>query len=262
MMRPYKNVRNRSKPTNSWQRVGKWYGKITEGEGHYYHRNLIIPKTLDLLDLNINSRVIDFGCGSGILGRSVGPNVKYLGVDLSQTLVEEAKRQDRSNIHEYIVSDASDLSITDKQFTHAVFILSLQNMEDAEGAIENAISKLESGGRLLLVLNHPAFRIPRQSSWEIDEKSKLEYRRINRYMSPLKIPINMNPGDRSSKFTWSYHYSISEITNMMTKNEMLIERIDEWTSDKNSEGKSAKMENMARNEFPLFMAIVGVKKSN
>lgn len=260
MMRPYKNVRNRSKPTNSWQRVGKWYGKITEGEGHYYHRNLIISKTLDLLDLNINSRVIDFGCGSGILGRSVGPNVKYLGVDLSQALVEEAKRQDRSNIHEYKVADASDLSITDKQFTHAAFILSLQNMENAEGAIENAISKLESGGRLLLVLNHPAFRIPRQSSWEIDEKSKLEYRKINRYMSPLKIPINMNPGDRSSKFTWSYHYSISEITNMMTKKEMLIERMDEWTSDKNSEGKSAKMENMARNEFPLFMAILAVKK--
>jgi ubiquinone/menaquinone biosynthesis C-methylase UbiE len=262
-MKPNKNIRfNKRRPTNSWQKVGKWYGKITEGEGHYYHKNLIIPKVLDLLDLNINSSVIEFGCGSGILGRSVGPNVKYLGIDLSETLIREAIKQDSSNFHKYKVGNAVDLNITTDKFSHAVFILSLQNMEDAERAIENAVSKLKDNSKLLLVINHPSFRIPRHSSWEIDVNTKLEYRKINRYMSDLKIPINMNPGDRNSKFTWSYHYPLTRIVKMITKHGLFIEDIDELVSNKQSEGKNSKMENLARNEFPLFMTILAVKNNN
>jgi len=35
----------------------------------------------------------------------------------------------------------------------------------------------------------------------------------------------------------------------------VIEKIEEWASDKDSVGKAAKMENRARAEIPLFMAI-------
>jgi hypothetical protein len=40
----------------------------------------------------------------------------------------------------------------------------------------------------------------------------------------------------------------------------VITRIEEWTSDKESEGKAAKQENRARAEFPLFMAIQALKQ--
>jgi len=135
-------------------------------------------------------------------------------------------------------------------------------MKSAEMAIKNAISKLKTGGKLLLVLNHPAFRIPRQSSWQIDNGNKTEYRRINKYMSNMEIPINMNPSDRNSELTWSYHYPISKITDMLNNNGLLIAKIEEWNSDKTSVGAASKMENAARSEFPLFMAILGVKKVN
>jgi hypothetical protein len=69
----------------------------------------------------------------------------------------------------------------------------------------------------------------------------------------------MNPGDRNSKFTWSYHYSLSRITKMITKHGLLIEDVDELVSNKQSEGKNSKMENLARNEFPLFMTILATK---
>lgn len=247
-------------PNNSWQKVGKWYGKITEGEGHYYHRNLIIPGVLRLLNLNSNSKVLDMGSGSGILGRSIDSNINYIGVDLSQTLINDAIKQDKSSSHKYIVGDASNLTIKDNDFTHAVFILSLQNMKNAEAAIKNAAIRLKKNGRLILVINHPAFRIPRQSSWGIDTNNKMEYRRVNKYMSYMEIPINMNPSDRNSELTWSYHYPISEITKMLTTNDLLISGIEEWTSDKQSVGTASKMENAARNEFPLFMALVAIKR--
>jgi ubiquinone/menaquinone biosynthesis C-methylase UbiE len=247
---------------NSWQKVGKWYGKITEGEGHYYHRNVIIPRVLELLNLKPSSKVLDMGCGSGILGRSIDKNINYVGVDLSPSLIKDAVRQDNNPNHKYLINDASKLEIKENDFSDSIFILSLQNMKSAEMAIKNAISKLRTGGKLLLVLNHPAFRIPRQSSWQIDNGNKTEYRRINKYMSNMEIPINMNPSDRNSELTWSYHYPISKITDMLNNNGLLIAKIEEWNSDKTSVGAASKMENAARSEFPLFMAILGVKKVN
>ncbi len=249
------------RPNNSWQKVGKWYGKITEGEGHYYHRNVIIPKLLEILNLNLASKVLDMGSGSGILGRSIDKNINYVGVDLSSSLVKEAIRQDKSLNHKYLINDASKLEIKDQDFSDCVFILSLQNMKNAEMAIKTAISKLKIGGKLILVLNHPAFRIPRQSSWQVDSGNKTEYRRINKYMSNLEIPINMNPSDRNSELTWSYHYPISKIVEMLVDNGLLISRIEEWVSDKTSVGPASKMENAARSEFPLFMTIVGIKQN-
>lgn len=251
---------NNKKPNNSWQKVGKWYGKITEGEGHYYHRNVIIPRVLELLNLKPSSKVLDMGCGSGILGRSIDKNISYVGVDLSASLVKDAVKQDNNPNHKYLISDASKLNIKEDNFTDSVFILSLQNMKSAESAIINAVSKIKSGGKLLLVLNHPAFRIPRQSSWQIDNGNKTEYRRINKYMSNMEIPINMNPSDRNSELTWSYHYPISKITDMLNSRGLLISKIEEWNSDKTSVGSASKMENAARSEFPLFMAILAKKE--
>jgi hypothetical protein len=40
-----------------------------------------------------------------------------------------------------------------------------------------------------------------------------------------------------------------------------IDVIEEWTSDKESEGRAARMENRSRSEFPLFLAIKAFKKS-
>ena len=251
-----------NRPQDSWQKVSKWYGKVTEGEGHYYHQKIVIPNSLKLLNLKENDSLIDLGCGSGILGRNIDQKVNYLGLDLSENLIKEAKRQDKSRNHSYKVLDVTkDLKQINQSFSHATFILSFQNMEKGENALHEVSCLLKKDGHLLLVLNHPMFRIPRQSSWEIDKTNKLEYRRVNKYMSDLKIPINMNPGKNSSEFTWSYHYPLHKISHFLRKEGFLIETIEEWTSDKESSGKFAKMENRARSEFPLFMAILALKKS-
>lgn len=249
------------KTTNgSWQKVSSWYSKITADDGHFYHKNLILPKLLKLASLTRSSTVLDLGCGSGVLGRYINKDIRYVGIDLSKDLIDQAKRQDKSRNHKYIIGDASNFSIVDNNFSHVFFILSLQNMQDYNNAVLNASKYLRSGGKLYIVLNHPVFRIPRQTSWEIDPKNKLEYRRINRYLSPLKIPINMNPSDKNSEHTWSYHFSLSELSSILKKSNLLISEIQEWSSGKESRGRNAKMENRARSEFPLFMAIECIGK--
>ena len=76
----------------------------------------------------------------------------------------------------------------------------------------------------------------------------------------MEIPINVNPSDRNSEITMSYHFPISDYSKMLKEAGFAIDLIEEWTSDKESVGRAGRMENRARAEFPLFMAIKCFKK--
>jgi SAM-dependent methyltransferase len=134
--------------------------------------------------------------------------------------------------------------------------LVIQNLEDPLKALGNASKALRPGGKLLIVMNHPCYRIPRQSSWGVDEAKKLQYRRIDLYLTPLKIPIQTHPGaGEKSETTWSFHRPLSDYVQALAKAGLMVETMEEWISDKKSTGPKAKMENRSRTEFPLFLAI-------
>lgn len=245
---------------SSWQRVAPWYNKVTRGgEGHYYHQHVVIPGVLHLLSLSPVSNLLDLACGNGVLANSLPKSVKYTGVDLSESLIRTAKNEDKNSNHKYLVDDVTmSLTIPDN-FTHAAIVLALQNIGSPQNALKNASDHLLKNGKLVIVLNHPAFRIPRQSSWGIDEERKIQYRRVDKYMSPMDIPININPSDRNSEVAVSYHYPLSAYSKMLKDVGFVIELIEEWTSDKESVGRAGRMENRSRAEIPLFMAIVARK---
>ena len=46
-----------------------------------------------------------------------------------------------------------------------------------------------NGGVLHLVLNHPAFRVPKESAWGFDDEKKVQFRRVDRYLSELKMKL-------------------------------------------------------------------------
>jgi len=233
----------KSSRDTSWHKVGKW-------NNEYFENHVIGPGVIRLLALKTGDSLLDLACGSGWLAKRIPKGVSYTGIDMARGADQDITKP---------------LQIS-KIFTHGTIILALQNIEQPALVIKNAAEHLVTGGRVVIVLNHPAFRIPRQSSWGIDEHSKLQYRRENIYMSPLKIPITMHPGqprpltpersDGGRGVTWSFHYPLSAYTKMLADSNFVIENLEEWTSDKESVGKAGKMENRSRAEFPLFLAIL------
>lgn len=247
---------HQTKSDTSWQGVKTWYNKIVGSEGHYYHEHVVMPGVLKLLQIKPEHSLIDLGCGQGVLARNIPPVKEYLGIDLAPGLISDARHKNKKPNYAFEVMDAArPLRQAEPVFTHAAIILALQNMANAQTALKNAANFLVPGGRLVIVLNHPCFRIPRQSGWGTEERTKQQYRWINRYLSPLKIPITMTPGRQQSEVTWSFHYSLQDYSAMLATAGFVITKIEEWTSDKQSEGAAARMENRARSEFPLFMAI-------
>jgi SAM-dependent methyltransferase len=99
-------------------------------------------------------RTLDLGCGEGRLAR----DLKALGhdivaVDLSPTMVAAAREADPGlKVH---VADAADLPFEDASFDLVVAFMSLQDMDEVDGAIAEAARVLEPGGSFCLAVVHP-----------------------------------------------------------------------------------------------------------
>jgi SAM-dependent methyltransferase len=248
------------KESTHWEESENWYSRCVGEKGHYYHQQIVLPNAVRLLDLKKSDSLLDLGCGQGVLLRHLPKSIEYVGIDGSKALIHEAKKLSPPTA-QFIVADVTEsLPIQKNDFDAACFILSLQNMQEPEKAISHAAHHLKKGGKLLLVLNHPCFRIPRQSSWGIDEPAKMQYRRMNVYMTPQKIPIQTHPGQGAkSPNTFSFHHPLSQYVHWLSQHGLLVSALEEWCSDKKSEGARAKMEDRARKEFPLFLALLARK---
>lgn len=232
----------------SWKDSSQWYDKLVSKEGHYYHKNVILPRLMKMLKLKETSRLLDLACGQGILARMV--DCDYLGIDIAKPLIQKAKAQTKDK--RFKVHDLTKPIELKETFSHAVIMLALQNIADPLAVLKTASDHLEDGGMFVVIMNHPCFRVPRQTHWGWDEK--IQYRRIDSYMSSLEIPIKMHPGKKDSDVTTSFHMPLSKLTKLFAKAGFVIELLDEWVSDKKSEGGRAKIEDRARKEIPMFLA--------
>lgn len=239
-----------------WETSAKWYDQLVGSDGHYYHEHVILPELKKLLG---EGSTLDLACGQGVLCKVLNKKSSYLGVDGSKTLVQQAMKRRVSPSHRFEVHDLMKPFRAKEKFSQATCVLAMQNIEDPEALIQTAFDNLEEGGQFVIVLNHPCFRIPRQSSWGIDEKKQCQYRRLDCYMTPQKIPIQTHPGKKNSVQTLSFHFPLSHYFTLLAKAGFHITAMHEWCSDKKSEGKKARMENRSRNEFPLFLCLVSKK---
>ena len=251
----------KAKNDTSWNAVAAWYDDLLESGDGTYQKDLILPNVLRLLDIKRGEKVLDLGCGQGFFSREffkAGADV--FGVDLSPKLIALAKEHSPKEIR-FAVSTADKLSVfSGPSFDAVVCISVIQNIERVQAVFAETVRVLKSGGRFLVVMNHPAFRITKRSSWGFDEKNKIQYRRIDEYISESGADIAMKPGSDSTVFTTSFHHPLQFYFKALHKAGFLVRRLEEWNSGKTSEpGPRADAENKARKEFPLFLVIEAVK---
>ncbi len=247
----------------SWGAVADWYNDMLETGGDTYQREVILPNLMRLVDPKQGDAIIDIACGQGFFSRplsSLGATV--VGADISAELVALARTNaPKATFHH---APAEHLSFAkDGEFSKAVIVLALQNMKDAGKALIEAARVLKMGGKLFLVMNHPAFRVPQNSDWGFDEAKKTQFRRVDRYLSEIAIPIVMNPGKKETEKaekTFSFHRSLQFYFKELRKAGFSVSRLEEWISHKKSEkGPRQEAEDTARKEFPMFLFLEAEK---
>ncbi|MBI5045856.1 MAG: methyltransferase domain-containing protein [Candidatus Niyogibacteria bacterium] len=248
----------RRKPkTTSWGRVADWYDVYLEGEGGSYQRQVILPNLLRVLNISRGEKVFDLACGQGFFAREFAKlGAKVSGTDISPELIEIARKRSPADIAFY-VAPAHKLSFArNGEFDAVIAVFALQNMENLSEVFMEVRRVLVVGGRFIMVLNHPAFRIPKRSSWGWDEKNRTQYRRVDRYLSSEKSAIAMHPGEENGAQTFSYHRSLQDFFKALAKNGFAVSRLEEWISHKKSErGPRQVAEDTARKEIPLFLML-------
>lgn len=243
----------------SWGAVAGWYDRLLSAEGSF-QKDVILPNLLRLMDLRTGQAVTDVACGQGFFAAAfIEAGVKVSGCDISAELVTLARRNaPRSDLH---VTPADRLTpFADASADHVTMILAIQNIENDRAAMAEMIRVLKPGGRLHLVLNHPAFRIPKRSSWGWDGASKRQYRRMDGYLTESRASIAMAPGSDPSSQTVSFHRPLQHYVKTLAKHGCAVTNMEEWISAKHSDsGPRADEENRTRREFPLFLYLQGTK---
>lgn len=247
----------KKKQDTSWEGVSGWYDSLLSG-GDTYQEKVIAPNLARILGKLDGARVLDIACGQGYfsaLALSLGG--KVTGVDISKTLIATAREKIGDKAKFYIGS-AEQLQFAQDASTDVCFIvLALQNIEHPEKVIAECARVLQKGGRLILVLNHPAFRVPQHSDWGFDMATGEQYRTVSRYMSETRIAIDMHPGDTKKKDkTVSFHFPLQYFFKLFAKNGLYVARLEEWISHKKSgTGPRQKAEDAARKEIPMFLCL-------
>ena len=242
----------------SWEPVAKSYGKRIK-EDDSFQAGMVFPGALKLLVPLPGKKYLDIACGEGSFAALVAKlGAEVTGFDISSSLIKaaEAKKIPGASFR---VGNAKDFAryFEAGTFDGATCILALQNINELGAVIKDASSVLKPGASLVIVLNHPMFRIPRQSAWGWEEGRNLEYRRIDSYMTQNEIPILAAPSQGAkSVVTYSYHRPLEAYVRELALNGFAITGLEEWTSNRFSDsGPRAKAENRARKEIPMFMAI-------
>ena len=244
----------------SWGEVASWYDRLLGGESGTFQKEVILPNLLRLMAVKPEEHVVDVACGQGFFaGALVQAGATVAGVDISKELIEKAKvNAPGATFH---ISPATSMpQIPDGWASQAVIVLAIQNIEDARGVFAECSRMLSSGGRLHVIMNHPAFRIPKRTAWGWDKENR-QYRRIDGYLTESKIDIDMHPGSDPGSRTVSFHRPLQYYVKALARNGFNLANLEEWISHKVSDsGPRAPEENRARREFPLFLYLEAIKQ--
>jgi ubiquinone/menaquinone biosynthesis C-methylase UbiE len=249
-----------------WDPVAAWYDKLVGESGSDYHRHVILPAALAMLQARPGESLVDICCGQGVLAQPVldAGIARFTGVDASPRLIESARARHGQNPRtSWLVADVCrpDASWADASHDAATSIMAVHDVPNAPAMFSNIARALKPGGRLVLVSMHPCFRIPKSTHWGWDADQKIQFRRIDAYSTPQEIPITTHPGRDRGGHTAFHHRPLADLLTAMGKSGLAVTACEELHSHRRSQasGPFSKAEHRAAEEFPLFIALKAVR---
>lgn len=254
-----------------WDHVAEWYDTLISEQRSDHFERVIYPGVLRLLEVGAGDRVLDVACGQGELCRRLRDGgARAVGVDASPALLDAARARSGEGI-DFLLGDARALHGTGEgaglepaSFDAATCVMALMNIEPIAPVFASIARLVRPGGRVVVVVLHPAFRQAGRSAWAWTREGPrtIQERRVRGYLSEHAHEVVMNPGSASEGgtriTTITHNRPIGAYVRAMSGAGLVVDAMEEWVSTRQSEpGPRAQAEDEARREIPLFLAIRG-----
>ncbi|HKI68455.1 MAG TPA: class I SAM-dependent methyltransferase [Verrucomicrobiae bacterium] len=149
-----------------WTENAAFWDEYMGEDGNDFHRKLVMPTALRLLELQAGWRVLEVACGSGNFSRQMASQgVEVVGFDVSPTFIDIATQRSAASPHAdrltHQVIDATDvpamLALGAGTFDAAVCNMALMDIPALEPLVTALSKLLKPGGRFVFTLMHPCF---------------------------------------------------------------------------------------------------------
>ena len=143
-------------PSND-ELIDRAWIKSIEGEGGKIRESDIYPMIREWAERINATKILDVGCGQGILSEKLNLNDKtYNGIDLSPRLIARAKELYNAPNRTFDVGSAYKLSAPASSFDALIAVNLFHLLEDITAASKEFIRVLKPGGHFYIITANPA----------------------------------------------------------------------------------------------------------
>jgi len=181
-------------------------------DGNNFHRELIRPATLRLLEPKPDERVLDACCGNGLFSLCLAKlGCEVVSFDFSPKMLGHAKRRcaeyfdrvgfslaDATNYNEIIALGKG------KPFDKAVANMAVMDIEDIGPLFRAVYAMLKPGGVFVFSALHPCFQSPGRDSTP-DGEGLITYN----YIEPCRHSVTILANNE--KRAWHWHRPLQEL---------------------------------------------------
>jgi len=180
-------------------------------DGNDFHRELIRPATLRLLEPRPGERVLDACCGNGLFSlRLAQEGCEVVAFDFSPAMLGHAKRRcaDYPGQITFTQADATQyeqlIALIEKPLDKAVANMAVMDIEDIAPLFRAVYTMLKPGGVFVFSATHPCFQTPGRESTP-DGEGLVTYKYIEPERYAYKILTT------SDKCAWHWHRPLQEL---------------------------------------------------
>jgi SAM-dependent methyltransferase len=122
-------------------------------------KKIIYPYILDWVkENNVSGNIVDIGSGEGFLSSQMPENIRYIGIEPSEALVEIAHKRYKSESRQFIIGTAYNTGLEDQNTSAIVSVMVWFHLKDLENSAKEVYRNLKPGGKFLIISSNPLAR--------------------------------------------------------------------------------------------------------